>query len=153
MNSALFAKLEHRLPTIPFLKEKEDLIPYSFDGTATLQQMPEAVLFPKTTAEVVAVVRFAAEENLPLVTRGSGTGLSGGSIPVPGSLVLCLAKMDRIVEVDRHNLTLTAEAGAVTLKIAEAAEAVGLFYPPDPGSMKISTIGGNVAENSGACAA
>jgi glycolate oxidase len=75
--------------------------------------------------------------------------LSGGSIPVQGCVVLCLLKMNRILEVDPKNLTLFAEAGAVTLDIATAAEAAGLFYPPDPGSMKVSTIGGNVAENSG----
>lgn len=75
--------------------------------------------------------------------------LSGGSIPTPGGVVLCLAQMNRILEVDARNLTLRAQAGATTISIAEAAEAEGLFYPPDPGSMKISTIGGNVAENSG----
>ena len=84
-----------------------------------------------------------------IVPRGSGTGLSGGSIPVEGSIVLCLTQMNRILEVDSRNLTLLAEAGATTLSIAEAAAQAGLFYPPDPGSMKISTIGGNVAENSG----
>ena len=84
-----------------------------------------------------------------VVTRGSGTGLSGGSLPVPDCIVLCLVKMDRMLEVDRANLTLLAEAGATTQAIADAAAAAGLFYPPDPGSMKISTIGGNVAENSG----
>ncbi|MCW5560013.1 MAG: FAD-binding protein, partial [Verrucomicrobiae bacterium] len=85
----------------------------------------------------------------PVVTRGSGTGLSGGSLPVPGCIVLCTVRMNRILEVDRANLTLRAEPGATTLEIADAAAGVGLFYPPDPGSMKISTIGGNVAENSG----
>jgi glycolate oxidase len=84
-----------------------------------------------------------------VVTRGSGTGLSGGSLPSPDCLVLCLVKMDRILELDRANLTLLVEAGATTQAISEAATAAGLFYPPDPGSMKISTIGGNVAENSG----
>jgi len=84
-----------------------------------------------------------------VVTRGSGTGLSGGSVPVPGAIVLCLVDMDRILEVDLRNLTMRVEAGVVTHQLYEAADAVGLFYPPDPGSMRISTIGGNVAENSG----
>ena len=149
MNPSLATRLGQRFPALQLLQEKEDLIPYSFDGTAMLHQLPEAVVFPKTTEEVAALLRFASEEGLPVVTRGSGTGLSGGSVPVAGGFVLCLAKMDRILEVDPANHTLTAEAGAVTLKIAEAAEAADLFYPPDPGSMKISTIGGNVAENSG----
>jgi glycolate oxidase len=99
--------------------------------------------------EVAEIVRYAARERIPIVSRGSGTGLSGGSVPVPGGIVLCLVRMDRILELDERNLTLRAEAGAITQKIAEAADAAGLLYPPDPGSMKISTIGGNVAENSG----
>ena len=131
------------------LTEKEDLIPYSFDGTAALQQMPGCVVFAKSTQEVVGVLKQANQAKAAIVTRGSGTGLSGGSLPSPDCIVLCLAKMDKVLELDRANLTLLAEAGATTQAIADAAAAAGLFYPPDPGSMKISTIGGNVAENSG----
>jgi glycolate oxidase len=131
------------------LTEKEDLIPYSFDGTAALQQMPGCVVFAETTQQVVAILRLANQRRIAVVTRGSGTGLSGGSLPLPDCVVLCLAKMARLLELDRANLTLLAEAGATTQAISDAAAAVGLFYPPDPGSMKISTIGGNVAENSG----
>jgi glycolate oxidase len=131
------------------LTQPEDLIPYSFDGTAALQQMPACVVFATTTEQVASVLKLANQTKTPVVTRGSGTGLSGGSVPVPGCLVLCLAKMDRILELDRANLTLMAEAGATTQAISDAAAATGFFYPPDPGSMKISTIGGNVAENSG----
>jgi len=149
MNPGLLAEIKQRFPAVVCLEEKEDLIPYSFDGTATYQTMPGAVVFPTTTEEVSALVKFAAERNLPIVTRGSGTGLSGGSLPIADCLVLCLVKMDKIIEVDRKNLTMWAEAGAITAKISQAAEEAGLFYPPDPGSMKISTIGGNVAENSG----
>jgi len=131
------------------LTEKEDLIPYSFDGTAALQQMPACVAFAMSAEQVLSVLKFATENKVPVVTRGSGTGLSGGSVPVPGCIVLCLARMDKILELDRANLTMLVEAGATTLQVAEAAGAAGLFYPPDPGSMKISTIAGNVAENSG----
>ncbi|HQE90936.1 MAG TPA: FAD-linked oxidase C-terminal domain-containing protein [Verrucomicrobiota bacterium] len=131
------------------LTAKEDLIPYSFDGTAALQQLPECVVFARSTEQVVGVLKLAGQARTPVVTRGSGTGLSGGSLPSPGSLVLGLAKMDKVLELDRANLTLLAEAGATTQAIADAASAAGLFYPPDPGSLKISTIGGNVAENSG----
>lgn len=136
-------------PPDSLLTAGEDLVPYSFDGTAAIQQMPLVVAFARTTDEVVRLVRAANEKKFPVVTRGSGTGLSGGSVPVADGVVLCLSKMNAILEVDRKNLTLLAEAGAVTQTIAEAADAAGLFYPPDPGSMKISTIGGNVAENSG----
>jgi glycolate oxidase len=131
------------------LVQPEDLIPYSFDGTAVLKQRPEAVVFPRTTDQVARCVQLAAEAKVPIVTRGSGTGLSGGSVPSEGSLVICLAQMDAILEVDARNLTLRAQAGAITQRIDEAATPHGLFYPPDPGSMRISTIGGNVAENSG----
>jgi glycolate oxidase len=131
------------------LTDPVDLVPYAFDGTAAMRQMPACVVFTRTTDEVAAVLKLASQHRLPVVTRGSGTGLSGGSLPTPGSIVLCLAQMDRILEIDAANLTLLAEPGATTLAIADAAERAGLFYPPDPGSMKISTIGGNVAENSG----
>lgn len=131
------------------LTAPEDLIPYSFDGTAALQQLPACVVLPQTTEQIVAILKFAQETRTPVVARGSGTGLSGGSVPVPNGLVLALVKMDRLLELDRANLTLLAEAGATTQAISDAAGAAGLFYPPDPGSMKISTIGGNVAENSG----
>ena len=131
------------------LVEAEDLVPYGFDGTAALKGRPEAVVFPKTTEQVAECVRLAAAAKVPIVTRGSGTGLSGGSVPSQGSLVLCLVHMNAILDVDPRNLTLRAQPGAITARIDEAAGRHGLFYPPDPGSMRISTIGGNVAENSG----
>lgn len=131
------------------LVEREDVIPYGFDGTAALKARPGAVVFPHTTEEVARCVKLARERQVPVVTRGSGTGLSGGSVPIEGCLVLCVAQMDRIVDLDQKNLTLHAQCGVITKEIDDAAQAVGLFYPPDPGSMKISTIGGNVAENSG----
>jgi glycolate oxidase len=131
------------------LTGREDLIAYSFDATAALRRTPAAVAFPRTAAEVSSVLKIAHRHQVPVVARGSGTGLSGGSVPVDGALVLCLVKMDRIVELDARNFTVRAQAGVLTQAIADAADAAGLFYPPDPGSMKVSTIGGNVAENSG----
>ena len=131
------------------LVEKEHLITYGFDGTATLVGAAGCVVFPRTTQEVASIVRYASERKIPIVTRGSGTGLSGGSVPVAGCIVLCLVQMDRVLEFDQNNLTTLVEPGVVTLKIAEMAETAGLLYPPDPGSMKVSTIGGNIAENSG----
>jgi glycolate oxidase len=145
----LIAELIHILGQPQVLTEREDLISYSFDATAVLRQLPRAVVFPRTTAEVAAVVRLARQHGAPIVARGSGTGLSGGSVPVSDSIVLCLVKMDRILELDSRNFTLRAQAGVLTQAIYDAADAAGLFYPPDPGSMKVSTLGGNVAENSG----
>jgi glycolate oxidase len=131
------------------LTDRADLIPYAFDGTAELFQLPLAVALPSDTAQVAACVGWARENRVAVVTRGSGTGLSGGSVPLPGCLVLCLTRLDRILEVDPLNLTLRAQPGVITKEIDDEAARHGLFYPPDPGSMKISTIGGNVAENSG----
>lgn len=131
------------------LTSKEDLIPYSFDGTAALREMPECVVMANSTEKISKILTFANANKVPVVPRGSGTGLSGGSLPTKGGIVLCMVRMNRILELDKANLTLLAECGATTLAVSEAADQAGLFYPPDPGSMKISTIGGNVAENSG----
>ena len=131
------------------LTSREDLIPYAFDGTAAMKEMPGGVVFAVSTEQISAVLKLANDTETPVVTRGSGTGLSGGSVPAADCIVLCTVKMGAILEVDAANLTMTAEPGVTTIQIAEAAEKAGLFYPPDPGSMKISTIGGNVAENSG----
>ncbi len=145
----ILSTLRHLVGRENVLTEREDLIPYSFDGTAALQQMPGCVVFALTTAQIVAILKLANELKLSVVTRGSGTGLSGGSVPNRDCIVLCTVKMDKILELDRANLTLLTEPGVTTLRIADAATDANLFYPPDPGSMKISTIGGNVAENSG----
>ncbi len=131
------------------LTNGEDLIPYSFDGTAAMKCLPGAVIFVTSTEEVSRLLKYANEKGLKIVTRGSGTGLSGGSIPSESCVVLCTTKMNKVLEVDTQNLTMMVEPGVVTLEISNEAAKNGLFYPPDPGSMKISTIGGNVAENSG----
>jgi glycolate oxidase len=141
--------LQRRVGAANVLTAEEDLITYSFDGTAALRQMPGCVVFASKTEDVREILLFANASKIPVVTRGSGTGLSGGSLPSQDCIVLCTVKMGRILELDRANLTILVEPGVTTLQIAEAAAAAGLFYPPDPGSMKISTIGGNVAENSG----
>ena len=131
------------------LTSPEDTIPYGFDGTAALKGPVGVVVHPSSTEEVAAVVKLANEFSNAIVTRGSGTGLSGGSVPSEGCIVLCLTRLDKIISVDPANLTVRAQCGVITAAIDAAANKHGLFYPPDPGSMKISTIGGNVAENSG----
>jgi glycolate oxidase len=122
---------------------------YAFDGTAAIRQRPAVVVEAITTDQVQAVVRLAAEHRVAIVPRGSGTGLSGGSVPSEGCVVLCLNKMNKVLEVDAANLTMLVEPGVITHEVDRLASQHGLFYPPDPGSQKISTIGGNVAENSG----
>ncbi|MCB1088716.1 MAG: FAD-binding protein, partial [Verrucomicrobiae bacterium] len=116
------------------LTRREDLIPYGFDGTAAIKEPAACVVFPETTEHVSGILRLSQERGIPVVTRGSGTGLSGGSVPVPEGIVLCLVKMDRVLEVDAANLTMLCEPGVITKAIDDAAAPLGLFYPPDPGS-------------------
>ncbi|MGE5313371.1 MAG: FAD-binding oxidoreductase [Acidobacteriota bacterium] len=129
--------------------EQEDLITYAYDGTQLFSQKPDAVVRPRTKEQISAIMKLANRERFGVVPRGAGTGLSGGSIPTEGSIVLLMNHWNNILEIDQENLTATVEPGVITSQLHAAVEKLGLFYPPDPGSMNISTIGGNVAENSG----
>ena len=149
MNDEITDRLRAFLKDDQILTADEDLDVYSFDGTAMLRQRPQCVVLPETVEEVSQILALANAKKVPVVTRGSGTGLAGGSVPVDGCIVLCLVRLNRIVELDAKNLVMVVEPGVLTQDIADAASAAGLFYPPDPGSIKISTIGGNVANNSG----
>jgi hypothetical protein len=146
---ALLARLREIVGVAQVLASPEDTIPYGFDGTAALEGRSGSSCCQDRLEEVSAVVKLANEHGVTIVTRGSGTDLSGGSVPSEGCLVLCLTRLDKVLSVDAANLTVRAQCGAITAAIDAAANRHGLFYPPDPGSMKISTIGGNVAENSG----
>ncbi len=140
--------LEETLGTGRVLSSPVDLIAYSFDGTFE-QRLPDVVVLPETNEEVSAVVRVASQYDVPIVPRGMSSGLAGGSIPVRGGIVMSLTRMNRILEIDQENMTATVEAGVVTADLQAAVERLGLFYPPDPSSIKQSTIGGNVACNAG----
>ena len=129
--------------------EKEDLLVLGYDSTPEMHYVPDVVVYPKSQDDLIFAVDFCRREGLPIVPRGSGTGLSGGSAPVQGGMVVCMTRMNRILEIDEENLTATVESGVITLDLFNAVAAKGLFYPPDPGSQTISTIGGNVAENAG----
>ena len=109
------------------LHSREDLLAYGYDGTAAIGGFGAAVVMGRTTEEVQKVVRYAAEHGSPIVGRGSGTGLSGGSIPIPGCIILCLTQMDQVLELDEKNLTILVECGVITAKVAELADAVGLL--------------------------
>ncbi|PFA63230.1 glycolate oxidase subunit GlcD [Bacillus sp. AFS015802] len=122
---------------------------YSYDATPNYQSMPDAVIVPRSTVEVSEIVKVCHEHRIPIVPRGSGTNLCAGTCPTEGGLILLFTHMNRILELDEENLTITVQPGVVTLNLIHAVEAKGLFYPPDPSSMKISTIGGNINENSG----
>ncbi len=141
--------LKQRVDSQRVLSDPEDVVTHSYDGTPTLNGAPAAIVQPITTEEISEVMKWAHENRIPVVPRGSGTGLSGGSVPIQGGIVISTVRMNRILEVDEENLTMLVEAGTITADLANEATRHGLFYPPDPGSMKISTIGGNVVENSG----
>lgn len=125
------------------------LLAYSYDSTARYQALPDAVVAPRNNDEVQAVVKLCNEHKIPIVPRGSGTNLCAGTTPTEGGIVLIFKHMNQILEIDEENLTMTVQVGVYTKDILEAAQEVGLFYPPDPGSMHISQIGGNISENSG----
>ena len=132
-----------------FLDSPEDKIAYSYDGTPLLKQLPDAVIVPRSVEHIAKILKLANEEAFGVVPRGSGSGLSGGSVPVENSVVLLLNHWNRILEIDQKNLSAWVEPGVITGQLHSAVEALGLFYPPDPGSAAICTIGGNVAENAG----
>src|SRR5699024_10967260 len=106
------------------------------------------VALPKTKEELIALVKFAKQENLPIIARGAGTGLSGATTPIKGELIIDVHLMNRILDLDTETMTLTVEPGVLLQDIQEYVESRGYFYPPDPGS-KHSSIGGNVATNAG----
>jgi glycolate oxidase len=109
----------------------------------------DVVVFPSNTADVAAVVRLCAEHRVPIVPRGAGSGYTGGSVPMRGGVVLSLERMNRILEIDEANLVAVVEPNVITGDLQDAVEKVGLFYPPDPASLRLSALGGNVAENAG----
>ena len=148
MNDDIVWKLRKIVGSRYVLTSPEDLICYGYDAQH-VEHRPEAVARPENAEQIAELVRLANELGIPLTPRGSGTGLSGGSVPAKGGVVVDLCRMNRILGIDRENLLAIVEPGVVTADLHAAVEAVGLMYPPDPGSMKVSTIGGNVAENAG----
>ncbi|MGE7272516.1 FAD-binding oxidoreductase [Brevibacillus panacihumi] len=149
LSDAIKAELRAIVGEKNCLDRQEALVAYSYDATPMQQALPDAVVMPASTAEVQKVVQVAARHQIPIVTRGAGSNLCGGTVPVGGGIVMSLHRMNQIVEIDEQNLTITVQPGVRTVDIHQAVEAKGLFYPPDPGSMVISTIGGNIALNSG----
>ena len=122
---------------------------YECDGLTNFRVMPGAVVLPRSAAEVQAVVRVCARHEIPFVSRGAGTGLSGGALPAAGGVVISLARMNRILEVNIDNKYVVVEPGVINSHVTQRVAAQGYFYAPDPSSQSVCTIGGNVAENSG----
>src|SRR3954463_10831053 len=128
------------------ISDPEQLRTYECDGLTSFRAPPGVVALPASTEEVVQVVRIAREAGLPLVPRGSGTGLSGGALPVPGCVLVSLARMKRVVEIDLQNCFLRCEPGVINLDVSKRLAPQGFYYAPDPSSQSVCTIGGNVAE-------
>jgi glycolate oxidase len=141
--------LEAALPADGLLTDPADLRTYECDGLTGRRVIPAAVCLPETTEQVQAVVRACAAHHVPFVARGAGTGLSGGALPVAEGIVISLARMNRVLDVDLDSLRITVQPGVTNLQVTEAVAAHGLYYAPDPSSQQVCTIGGNVAENSG----
>lgn len=131
-----------------YIDNQEDLLLYSYDGF-TVQAMPEAVLLPVSTEEVSRIMRVACREKIPVTARGAGTNLAGGSVAVKGGIVLVFTKMNQILEIDKASRAAVVQPGVVNMELQKELARQGLYYPPDPGSMAVSTMGGNVAENAG----
>ncbi len=131
-----------------YLDQKEDLISYSYDAFM-VEGRPEAVLFPLTTEELSKIMAVASRERIPVTARGSGTNLTGGSVPTRGGIVLAFTKMNKIIKIDKENRIATVQPGLINMEFQKELAKDGLFFPPDPASMAISTMGGNVAENAG----
>jgi glycolate oxidase len=130
------------------LTEKEDVIVYEQDGSI-FQVMPEIVVLPADVEQVAAVIKLAKRANVPIIPRGSGTGLAGGAVPAEGGIVLSLARLNRILKIDLENRTALVEPGVINLDVTKAVAKDNLFYAPDPSSQAACSIGGNVANNSG----
>lgn len=149
MNNQLKEKIKSIVGSKNYFDSVEDRLSYSYDATAIYNQMPEVVVFPDNEEQISKILKLANEELFNVVPRGSGTGLSGGSIPVENSLVMVMTRWNNILEIDCKNLTATVQPGVITGQLQREVEKLGLFYPPDPGSLNVCTIGGNVANNAG----
>ncbi len=130
------------------LASETDLAVYSYDGSLH-SAIPDVIVLPRTTEEVSAIVSLASKEGVPIVARGSGTNLSGGSIPLKGGIVIHFSRMNRILEIDIENQRAVVEAGVINLDLQDALSPYGYYFAPDPASQKVSTMGGNLAENAG----
>jgi glycolate oxidase len=149
LDPLVHAQLAAILPEPALLTAAEDTHPYECDGLSLYRERPGAVALPDNEAQIVAILQRCHEARVPVVARGAGTGLSGGTLPHPDGVLLSLAKLNRILAIDPLARTAVVQPGVRNLAISEAVAAHGLYYAPDPSSQIACTIGGNVAENSG----
>ncbi len=145
----LVAACAAQLPDLSLLVGAEEVRPYECDGLSCYRAQPGAVLLPENEAEAVAALALCHAAGVPVVARGAGTGLSGGAMPDPAGIVLSMARLNRVLDIDPASRTALVQPGVRNLAISEAVASAGLYYAPDPSSQIACTIGGNVAENSG----
>ncbi|MEW6624426.1 MAG: FAD-linked oxidase C-terminal domain-containing protein [Bacillota bacterium] len=148
MNRDIIAKIKAIVGSENVLETLEERICYSYDGTMQ-RGIPALVVLPDNPQEIAEIMQLANKNEFPVFPRGAGTGLSGGSIPMEKGIALILSRMNRIKEISREDLLAVVEPGVITEHLHHAVEKEGLFYPPDPASLKTCTMGGNVAENAG----
>jgi D-lactate dehydrogenase (cytochrome) len=148
LQAPLLRSLQSLLPQGQVFTDRTALLVYEVDAGMDRGQ-PEAIVFPRAVEDVVRIVQWAAKHNVPLIARGAGTGLSGGAVADRGGVIVEFAKMNRILDVDVWGRSITSEPAVINLRLDEQAKRHGLYFPPDPASQRASTIGGNVAENSG----
>ena len=149
MNHPFFKGLQQIYPSERLLTRDAELLPYESDALTAFQTKPGAVVLPLSAGEIIATVRLCYEMGVPFVARGSGTSLSGGSLPIADGLVISLNRMNHIKRIDPQQRIAVVEPGVVNLHITQAVRQYGLYYAPDPSSQSICTIGGNIAFNSG----
>jgi glycolate oxidase len=142
-------EFEKLLDRDSFSTRPEDLVLYGSDATNDSRTRPDAVAWPRTEDEVARLVRLARRHGVPVIPRGTGSGLTGGALPVAGGIIVVMTRFNRIIEIDAGNLVAEVEPGVITGRLQAEAEKYGLFYPPDPASRDYCTLGGNVAENAG----
>jgi len=129
-------------------REKEELLCYSYDATGN-SFLPDAIVFPGSEKEVSRILKLASKENLVVVPRGAGSGMTGGAVPVKGGLIIVTSRMNKIFNIDENNFLVRVQPGVIVSDIHKSVEEKGLFYPPDPASSSICTIGGNIGECAG----
>ncbi|GAB7058244.1 MULTISPECIES: FAD-binding oxidoreductase [unclassified Paenibacillus] len=149
LETSLRQKLISIVGEAHFKDSQEALVSHSYDATPLYQAMPDGVIFPGNKEEVAEILKVASEHRIPIIGRGAGSNLCGGTVPVHGGIVMVMNRMNKLLEIDMDNLTATFQPGLITKDFHQEVEKHGLFYPPDPGSMSVSTLGGNIMENAG----
>ena len=149
LGSAFIAELRRIVGEAGIVIDPLELLTYECDGLPHLRHAPPAVVLPSSAEQVQEVVRLCHRHDVPFVARGHGSGLSGGALPIAGGLVIGLARLNRVLDVDIANRRVTVEPGVTNLEITRQVAPHGFYYAPDPSSQQVCSIGGNVAENSG----